>query len=233
MKYLKNLCLSFLVMYFTLLGFSAASAAELLNNSITATGTASMEVAPDTAYVNFNILGRGDTAETAAMASADRVANIKRALLVSGVSGEDIETINYFVNPVYGEKSKIDGYQASHYMKVKINDIAKVGAVVDKLTANGADSINNVDFGISNQEMLQRQLLGKALEDAKLQADVVANAAGRELGKLLAAKVNNYGGYSRMYNSVMLKGSADASSTVIETKGIKVNASVEASFEIK
>lgn len=233
MKYLKNVCLSFLVMCFTLLGFSSASAAELLANTITATGTASMEVAPDTAYVNFNILGRGDTAEAAATASANRVANIKHALFSAGIIKEDIETINYFVNPVYGEKSKINGYQASHYMKVKISDIAKVGAIVDKLTASGADSINNVDFGISNQEVLQRQLLGKALEDAKLQAEVVANAAGRELGKLAAAKISNYGGYSRMYNSVMLKGAADTSSTVIETKGIKVNASVEASFEIK
>lgn len=233
MKYLKNVCLSFLVMCFTLLGFSSASAAELLANTITATGTASMEVAPDTAYVNFNILGRGDTAEAAATASANRVANIKHALFSAGIIKEDIETINYFVNPVYGEKSKINGYQASHYMKVKISDIAKVGAIVDKLTASGADSINNVDFGISNQEVLQRQLLGKALEDAKLQAEVVANAAGCELGKLAAAKISNYGGYSRMYNSVMLKGAADTSSTVIETKGIKVNASVEASFEIK
>jgi len=31
----------------------------------------------------------------------------------------------------------------------------------------------------------------------------------------------------------MLKGAADSSATVIETKGIKVSASVEASFEIK
>lgn len=233
MKYLKNLCLSFLVMCFTLLGFSSASAAELLNNSITATGTASMEVAPDTAYVNFNVFGRGDTAEIAANISANRVASVKRALAVAGITKEDIETINYYVNPVYGEKGKINGYQANHYMKAKISDINRVGEMVDVLAANGADSINNVDFGVSDQELLQRQLLGKALENARLQAEVVATAANRELGKLMAARISNYGGYSRMYNSVMLKGTADSSATVIETKGIKVNASVEASFEIK
>lgn len=233
MKYLKNLCLSFLMMCLSILGVSSASAAELLNNSITATGTATMEVAPDTAYVNFNVFGRGETADLAASASANRVASIKRALLGNLIVSDDIETINYFVNPIYSQKGKINGYQASHYMKVKIADIDKVGAVIDKLTASGADSINNVDFGISNQEVLQRQLLGQALEDAKLQAAVVANAAGRELGRLTAAKINNYGGYSRMYNSVMLKGVAETSSTVIETKGIKVNASVEASFEIQ
>ncbi|MBQ9763172.1 MAG: SIMPL domain-containing protein [Phascolarctobacterium sp.] len=233
MKYLKNLCLSFLVMCCSILGITSVNAAELLENSITATGTASMEVAPDIAFVNFNVLGRGDTAEVAASLSAERVAHVKRALLGAGITTEDIETINYYVNPVYGEKSKINSYQASHYMKVKINDIDQVGSIIDRLTANGADSINNVDFGISNQEVLQRRLLGKALEDARLQSEVVANAAGRNLGKLLAAKINNCGGYSRMYNSVMLKGAAGSSSTVIETKGIKVNASVEASFEIK
>lgn len=233
MKYLKNLCLGFLVMCCSVLGVATVSAAELMANTITATGNASMEVAPDTAYVNFNILGRGDTAEVAANVSAERVANVKRALLGSGITSEAIETVNYFVYPIYGEKSKINGYQANHSMKVKLTDIDKVGGVIDKLAANGADSINNVEFGISNQEVLQRRLLGKALEDAKLQASVVANAADRELGKLMAAKINNYGGYGRMYNSVMLKGAVDSNSTVIETKGIKVNASVEASFEIK
>lgn len=233
MKYLKNLCLGFLVMCCSVLGVATVSAAELMANTITATGNASMEVAPDTAYVNFNILGRGDTAEVAANVSAERVANVKRALLGSGITSEAIETVNYFVYPIYGEKSKINGYQANHSMKVKLTDIDKVGGVIDKLAANGADSINNVEFGISNQEVLQRRLLGKALEDAKLQAEVVAIAAGRQLGELNAAKINNYGGYSRMYNSVMLKGAVDSNSTVIETKGIKVNASVEASFEIK
>lgn len=233
MKYLKNLCLSFLVMCFSLLGISSATAAELLDNTITATGTASMEVAPDIANVNFNVFGRGDNAEEAASASANRVANLKLALNRAGITNEAIETVNYYVNPMYGEKSKINGYQASHYMKVKIDNIENVGAVIDLLTASGADSINNVDFGVSNQAELQRQLLGKALKDAKLQAEVVAQAADRQLGKLAAAKISNYGGYSRMYNSVMLKGTAGSSATVIETKGIKVNASVEASFEIK
>lgn len=233
MKYFKNLCLSFLVMCCSVLGVATVSAAELMANTITATGNASMEIAPDTAYVNFNVLGRGDTAELAASASAEKVATVKRKLLGEGLTSEAIETINYFVNPMYEAKGRINGYQASHYMKVKINDIDKVGAVIDKLTASGADSINNVDFGISNQEVLQRRLLGKALEDAKLQASVVANAANRELGKLMAAKINNYGGYGRMYNSVMLKSAGDSRATVIETKGIKVNASVEASFEIK
>lgn len=233
MKYFKNLCLSFLVMCCSVLGVATVSAAELMANTITATGNASMEIAPDTAYVNFNVLGRGDTAELAASASAEKVATVKRKLLGEGLTSEAIETINYFVNPMYEAKGRINGYQASHYMKVKINDIDKVGAVIDKLTASGADSINNVDFGISNQEVLQRRLLGKALEDAKLQASVVANAANRELGKLMVAKINNYGGYGRMYNSVMLKSAGDSRATVIETKGIKVNASVEASFEIK
>lgn len=233
MKYFKNLCLSFLVMCCSVLGVATVSAAELMANTITATGNASMEIAPDTAYVNFNVLGRGDTAELAASASAEKVATVKRKLLGEGLTSEAIETINYFVNPMYEAKGRINGYQASHYMKVKINDIDKVGAVIDKLTASGADSINNVDFGISNQEVLQRRLLGKALEDAKLQASVVANAANRELGKLMAAKINNYGGYGRMYNSVILKSAGDSRATVIETKGIKVNASVEASFEIK
>ena len=232
MKYLKTLCLSSLLCC-TLLSVAPVSAAELVANTITATGTASMEVAPDTAYVNFNVLGRADTAELAANVSANRIANIKQALLDAGVGGEAIETLNYYVNPVYGEKSKINGYQASHYMKVKIDDISRVGEYIDKLTASGADSINNVEFGVSDQEMLQRQLLGKALEDAKLQAEIVALAAGRDLGKLNAARINNNGGYSRNYSNVMLKAAGSTNSTVIETKGIKVNASVEASFELK
>ncbi len=233
MRYLKNLCFGLLVMCLSVLGFSSTQAAELEQNCITATGTASMELAPDIASVNFNIYGSGDTSDVAVSEAARKIAIVKKALLGNAITSDEIETVSFYVNPTYGSKGKITGYQASHYMKVKINDINKVGAVIDKLTASGADSINNVEFGISNKDVLERQLLGKALADAKQQAEVVAHAAGAKLGKLVNARVNNYGGYGRMYNSVMLKAEASDSATVIETKNIKVNASLEASFAIE
>ncbi len=233
MRYLKNLCLGLLVMCMSILGFSSAHAADLPSNCIMATGTASMEVAPDIASVNFNVFGLGNTSDEAVNVASKKINVVKNALLGNAITGENIETLGFYVYPRYGSKGEINGYQANYTMKVTVKDLNKVGAVIDKLTANGADGINNVEFAISNQDKLERQLLGKALEDARVQASVVANAAGAKLGKLLSARINNNGGYGRMYNSVMLKAESADSATVIETKNIKINASLEASFKIE
>lgn len=233
MKYVKNLLMALMVLCFSVVGYSTSYAYNSDVEHITVSGTAQQEVAPDMAYVYISIYGRGDTADNAASEAAAKTAAVKKSLLGLSITSDQFESVNYYLSPVYN-KNKITGYQANNNLKIRVNDLDKVGAVIDKAAAAGVDGINNIEFDVSNKELVQRQLLSAAVENARQQAAVIANAGGRSLGRMIGAQINNYSNIGRMYNSVMLKGEAVSdSSTVIEAKNIKVNASVEVTYALQ
>ena len=88
--------------------------------------------------------------------------------------------------------------------KVTIHEAAKewesagkLGTVIDKISGAGVDTINNVSFSVSNKSLYRNQLLAQAVENARQQAAVVANAGGRTLGKLLSASISSYNNFER------------------------------------
>ena len=233
MQYIKNICFALLVLCCSILGFSTANAAGIADpvDRVTVTGVASMEAAPDTASVNIEVLGRGDTADAAAAEAARKMANIKRALLGLNITRDQIENTYYYLNPMYGDKMKVIGYSATNSVKIEINDINKLGEVIDKLTAAGADSVNNVSCSVSNRSLLQNQLLGQAVANARQQAAVVASAAGRNLGRLTNANIQSVNDYDLVSRNVMMKAADGAGeATRIEPKNIKIKVRVECSF---
>ena len=225
--------MALMVLCFSVVGYSTSYAYNSDVEHITVSGTAQQEVAPDMAYVYISIYGRGDTADNAASEAAAKTAAVKKSLLGLSITSDQFESVNYYLSPVYN-KNKITGSQANNNLKIRVNDLDKVGAVIDKAAAAGVDGINNIEFDVSNKELVQRQLLSAAVENARQQAAVIANAGGRSLGRMIGAQINNYSNIGRMYNSVMLKGEAVSdSSTVIEAKNIKVNASVEVTYALQ
>ena len=230
MKYFKNLVMALMVLCFSVIGYSTSYAYSSDTEHITVSGMAQQEVAPDMAYVYISIYGRGDSADAAASEAAAKTAAVKKALLGLNITSDKFESVNYYLSPVYN-KNKVTGYQANNNLKISVNDLEKVGSVIDKAAAAGVDGINNIEFAVSNKELIQRQLLSAAVENARQQAAVIANAGGRSLGRMIGAQVNSYNNVGRMYNSVMLKSEAAAdTATVIEAKNIKVNASVEVTY---
>ena len=230
MKYFKNLVMALLVLCFSVVGYSTSYAYNSDVEHITVSGTAQQEVAPDMAYVYISIYGRGESADDAASSAAAKTAAVKKALLGLNITSDKFESVNYYLSPVYN-KNKVTGYQANNNLKISVNDLSKVGSVIDKAAAAGVDAVNNIEFSVSNKELIQRQLLSAAVENARQQAAVIANAGGRNLGRMIGAQVNSYNNVGRMYNSVMLKSEVAAdTATVIEAKNIKVNASVEVTY---
>lgn len=234
MKYFKNLVMALLVLCFSVIGYSTSYAYNGDAEHITVSGAAEQEVAPDIAYVYISIYGRGESADNAASSAAAKTAAVKKALLGLNITSDKFESVNYYLSPVYN-KNKVTGYQANNNLKISVNDLSKVGSVIDKAAAAGVDAVNNIEFSVSNKELLQRQLLSAAVENARQHAAVVANAGNRNLGRMIAVNVNNsYNNVGRMYNSVMLKSEAAAdTATVIKAKNIKVSASVEVTYALQ
>lgn len=235
---LQRLCLALLVVCLTMLGSVSALAAED-GDRITVSANASMEVAPDTAYLYFTVEGRGNKAADAVSEAANKMEAVRRSLLGLNIVGQDVSTTNYSMARSYDSKGRPDGYTAYNSVRVKVTDVSKVGGVIDKISGAGVDNISNVSFTVSNKDTYRNQLLAQAVENGRQQAAVVANAGGRTLGNLLAASIYNVSGFERNIANVgnmMLKASADMAAgeaTRIETQNIKLTASVQTIFSLQ
>ena len=215
-------------------------AAEREYDVVRANGSVTREVTPDTAFVNVGVTTQGKTAEEARNANAEIVNNIIASLENTGIAKEDVKTVGYNLYPEYSDAVKgkriITGYSMSYSLSVKVQDLNKIGAVIDQMFADGANNFNGVTFTVSNRKELEREMLALALTNAEEKAGIVANAGGRSLGKLVGANIGSVGGmdYSDSnYESVMLyKSAAVSAPTKVMAGSLKVSADIDAVFEL-
>ena len=237
MNSVKKLFLILLMLCLSILGSTTALAATSDAPHISVSATASMEVAPDIANISFDVNGKGTNASEAATASAAKVDNVRRLLLSCNLTREDIITTSYTIYPELDNKGKTKGYIARNSLAIKVKDITMVGTVIDKLSSAGIDSINNVTFDVANKSLYRNKLLAQAVEKARQEAAVVANAGGCSLGRLLSASINSYNNYPRSYANIMLKadavGAEAAPVTNLVAESINLKASVDTVFALQ
>jgi hypothetical protein len=61
----------------------------------------------------------------------------------------------------------------------------KAGALAQSLIDKGATQFNGISFSVEHPERVMDTLLASAVRDAKRQAEIVAQAAGVKLGRVL------------------------------------------------
>ena len=204
------------------------------DNCINVTASASMEVAPDMAYVLFTADGSGVSADLAAKEVSTKMDNVRRALLGLGILSNDIITQNYNTSAIYDTKGKVTGYKAENHIKVTVNDISKVGNVIDKITSAGINQLRGVTFTVKNKELYKNKLLAEAVANARNQANVVANAGGRSLGTLVSASFNSYTPIEKnVMRAVKMAADTSVAPTVIEAGTINISVTVQTTFSMK
>ena len=237
MTKIKQMLCALLTVCLLAIGSASALAAQPDVPSISVSANATIEVAPDTAVISFDVNGKGRTTAEATNAAASKMEGVRHNLLGCNILGSDITIASYTLYPDTDIKGKITGYTASNSVRIKLKDIAKLGPVIDKISTAGVDTINNISFSVSSRELYRNKLLAQAVENARQQAAVVANAGGRTLGKLLSANISSYsGGLERSYGNMKLMAAADrgaAPETSIAAQEITIKASVDTVFAME
>lgn len=161
-------------------------------DTIQITGTASKTVDPDMATVNFAFEKQGATLEEVRQAGAEASRKFINSMLAQGVARDDIATISYNVSPRYeypkNGSQKLAGYQVYGAWEVKEKNLDQLGTLIDK-GMESANRLNGVRFGLQHEDLIKRQLLGQAVENARYTAQAVANAGGRGLGVFRQASI--------------------------------------------
>lgn len=227
------------LLVFSVAGTNLAAAAE--PNTIAVSGMAEQEVAPDMAYIDVGINVRADDAETARTQEAQIASQIRRALLGLAITDNDLQNTSYYLYQEYkvdrnGVRTT-DKYVLDSSIKVTVKDLDKLSQVIDNVVEAGATNISNITYALSTQNIIQRQLLATAVENARDKAAVVANAGSRTLGNMLSADINSFdGGTIVAYGANKLRSTTNLAEDGVATKlspgKIKLNARVQVVFSL-
>lgn len=156
--------------------------------SLVASGTGTVQLAPDRATLSIAIASRAAEASGAGARNAEIVASVRTALAAEGIGADDITTANYNVRANWrrqdGERVP-DGYVAETMLRVSLDDITAAGRAIDAALGAGANRIDGVQFSSSRADEARREAIALAVQDAMGTAEAMAIAAGGGLGGLV------------------------------------------------
>jgi uncharacterized protein len=187
---------------FTALTPLAAQNAPPQEPFIFITGMGEARVPADRARLDFLVETQAPTAVQASQQNADQMDKVIKALRAAGGTTVTIETGGYNLSPVYRQPPRdqnaiptIGGYSATNHVRVRADDVTKVGALLDAAVAAGSNRINGLSFEAKDPEPARLEALRAAVAKAKSEAETVAAAMGVTLGAALEVQVNADYGY--------------------------------------
>ncbi len=161
-------------------GHSASTAPPA--KTITVTGNGSITTVPDRATFGFTIETRAKTATAALAQNSNDATAVIAALKAAGVTSANLQTSQVSLMPQSSQDgTTIVGYVASNSVTAR-TPLEKAGKIVDAAVGAGANGVSGPSLDVSDQSALYRDALHKAVDDAKLKAQSLADAAGLSLG---------------------------------------------------
>ena len=177
---------------------------------VTGIGTTTLEA--DRAFVTLGVEATADTVTEARSQAAAALDDVIRALLAKGLTRDDLPTADFRIQPQYGDPTsggpvpspgggtpQIIGFTVTNLVEAQIDDIDRVGEIIDAAVAAGGDLIRvqNIRFAASQQEAAFDQAIESAIDDARSTAERVAELTGVELGAVRYVSVSGNGGTPR------------------------------------
>jgi hypothetical protein len=174
-------------------GASAQTGNE--GRTVTVDGYGTIEVEPDSATLHFAIEGEGESEEAARDAAASRADEVVAALQNQGVA-EDALTVSE-IEAVQGkpdDEDETSGYLAFAHISAELDDPAQAQAIIDAVTTATGVERAGVEYSVSEDSPAWQEAREAALEDARAQAEDLAELFGSSLGEAINVRQTSHPG---------------------------------------
>jgi uncharacterized protein YggE len=189
--------------------------AQQQTEGVTVIGEAVRRVAPETAEFLIEVSSTGPTAAQAIRDNQAKSLQISQAIAPAGVQPSDVEVISMKVQnfyaplmpslPAYGGQQQIGyvgfpsyaagqaqpemqfgSYVATRTLRVNVRDPGRVGDAADAAARTGATILGGFRLRPTDEAAARRTALEAAGKDARMKAEVLATASGRQIGDPIA-----------------------------------------------
>ena len=216
----------------------APSASPPRPATIQVTGQAKVSRPPDRVYIDIGVTTQARKSEAATEQNATRVSAVIAAVKSSAGAGVQLTTTQYSVGPNYnyprgGGSPTIIGYTASNVVQVRLDDLARIGRVIDAATQAGSNNVQDIRFALRDEEVPRAEALREAAQNARRDAEALAEALDLRVVRVLAVGEEVPEGRPLpLYAQKMSVAAAPAPATPVEAGTIDVNATVTLTVEV-
>jgi uncharacterized protein YggE len=117
-----------------------------------------------------------------------------------GIKENETSTSSFTISPNYnytesGTILNITGFTVTNSIQIDSSTLDNISSWIDAAVASGANSINSIDFRISNNKLedTKNTLIKDAIANAEEKADIVSSALGLKVNGLKSITVGEFG----------------------------------------
>ncbi|MDQ2936299.1 MAG: SIMPL domain-containing protein [Acidobacteriota bacterium] len=201
------------------------------------TGDSIVQAQPDTAILTVSVVTQARRALDAQQENANKSDEVVRALRNAAGAGAEIKTSGYSLQPqrVYkeGQPPTITGYEARNSVTVTLSDLTKVGPVIDATAQAGANDVAGISFTLRKDRPARDQALAEATREALSKAQVIAQALGGRVVRIVEVQEEGVDRPRPMYDSMQTMRAGVAAPTPIEVGTLDITSRVQLIAEIE
>jgi uncharacterized protein YggE len=215
-----------------------ADEARLRTVAVSGSGEAAAE--PDLARVTLGVEARRPTlaeARAEVAATVDRVLKLTRDLRIDP---KQVNATRVQMQPEYNwnpkdRKRTLLGYIVSRQVQIELRDLEQLGPLLERAVDLGVNQVSDPMLDSSRRKDLEREAMTRAVEDARLNAETLARAAGAKLGTVRTLNGGASGPPMPMYR--MQAAMADAAAppppeATYQPGEMKFSANVNAEYDL-
>lgn len=219
-------------------GNSVSEASSNTVDTITVSGFGQARANPDRASISVGVNVADEDIARAVEESNEIIARITDAVKGLGVLESDIQTTNFTIwaedqwDPETGQRMEEKLYRVDSQIQIVVNDIEKVGSILETSIAKGANNIYGLSFGIQDSSDLATEARVLALEDAQQRAEQIAQELGVTLGEVQRATEISGGWVQPFFESAAYGIGGGGGEPPISEGSMSVTVSIDVTFKI-
>lgn len=215
----------------------------------TATGSATVEVAPDNVAIGFGVNTWDKDLRKAYGVNASRTKAILDLATKYHIANGDIQTNDFDVDPTYPEDSKghslttgvPTGYKVKQRIMIRLRNVDSLSNFLADAFDKGANTVGYIKFDVSTMRKFRDEATQLAIQAAKEKASDMANQLNAKLGKALIVKEgildfrafgSNYVPNNRLVSSEYLSADRTYKDSSIAAGAQQISSTVTVVFEM-
>ena len=204
---------------------------------IVVSGEGVVKAAPDQAFVRIGAETRSKVSKDAQTQNAAAMNAVQQRLASAGIAKDAIRTVSFDLQMDFdysNGKQTPRGFVARNMIDVRVDDLARIGDVLDAATGSGATTINGLRFDLKNRPALEREALQRAVSDGLARAESAAAGAKRAVDRVVRIEETGMRGPMPPQPMMAMRaGMEQAQATPIAAGEIEIRAQVNVTVAIK
>jgi uncharacterized protein YggE len=207
--------------------------------TVNVSGMGEVAAEPDLARITLGVESRKPSlaeARTEVNSTIDRVLKLTRDL---GIDPKHVNATRVQVQPEYSwnpkdRKRVLLGYLVHRQVQVELRNLEQLGPLLERAVDVGVNQVGDPALDSSRRKELEREAMSLAVQDARLNAEALAGAAGVRLGPVRSLNGSASGPPMPMFRAQVAMADAAAAppEATYQPGEMKFNANVNAEYDL-